>query len=265
MSDIEEFKDAEGNLRRLGSLIKEENFVSVFKTYEVEKPVYDDKDIIKLVTDGNRVRSRVKFGNEWICNQFSVGSCNGWALAQVYARARWRRGIRDKLLFSGAYTYSKINGGRDQGSILEHGMKQGLIGNAPIDLVKWNEIYPSMYPRSVDQEAEKYKAFESYAVETLQGLKTALALGYDCIVAIHAGSAFSKLNQQGICGVNNGIGNHAVTVDDLLYTGGRFLYDMPNSWGTGFGQNGRGYLTEEHFAQTMKYHQFYCVPSTLEG
>lgn len=264
MADIEEIFAA-GEVRRLGSLCRPAGFVSAFAAFESAFPLLDDADIRKLMTDSNRPPRRAIFSAEWIQNQRSHGSCNGYAGAAALSRSRWLRGIYDNLILSGAYLYSKMNGGRDNGSMLDDGMHAvEKYGCAPELLVPWNQIYPRDQSPTADMEASKHKGLSCYAVESLQGLRSALALGFPCIVAVHAGGRFSTLNS-GVCGVDSGSGNHAVMVDDLVVRGSEFLYDMANSWGLDFGEFGRGFLTEAHFAQTMKYHSFYAIPTTVES
>ena len=264
--EIEEILDADGFPRRLGSLPVPDGFVSAFRTYESEHPVLDDSDIKKLIQSPVRVPRRAIFGDRWIMDQRNHGSCNGFAGAGGLSKARYLRGIQDGLLLSGAFLYSLINGGRDQGSALEDGLTAvRKYGIAPADLVPWDQIYPREQPANARAEALKHKGLSCWAVQTKQGFRSALALGFPVIVAVHAGSNFSRINQSGIAGVDNGIGNHAVHCDDITIVGGKEVYDHAGSWGLRYGQKGRAYLTWDSFAQTFGKHQFYAIGSTLEG
>lgn len=266
MSDIDIIRDESGEERRLGSLLVPDGFVSAFNTFEAEHPVWDDVDIRRAATDPDRRVARRVFGDRWVVNQKSHGSCNGYAGAIALSKARRLSGIKDDLLLSGAYLYSKINGGRDSGSILEEGMRAiQRYGVAPHDLVTWDMIYPNQQPRNADAEAAKHKGLTCWACQTKQGFRTAVAAGFTVIVAVHAGSNFQRLNSAGIAGVDNGQGNHAVHVDDIAYVNGTEVYDMQNSWGLGYGQSGRSYLTWDSFAQTFGKHVFYAVGSVQEA
>lgn len=264
MSDeLHPFIDETGQERRCGSLepgITAEQ--SVFAVFEDERPLWDDADILKAITDPNRRVSRQVFGDDWILNQGSHGSCNGQAGAEGMSRAMLLRGL-PKLLLSGAYLYSKINGGRDAGSVLEDGMRAiQQYGIAPLSLVDQNMIYPKQQPSNADAEAAKHKGLKCWAVKTKQGFRTAVAAGFPVIVAVQAGSNFQRLNSRGIAGVDAGGGNHAVLVDDVRIVGGTEVYDMPNSWGLRYGERGRAYLTWDSFAQTFNRHVFYAIGST---
>lgn len=264
--ELQPIIDETGQERRLGSLLIPDGFVCAFPVYEDEQTVWDDAQIRKVITDPNRTPRRATFGKKWIQNQGSHGSCNGYALAGALAKSRYLRGIQDGLILSGAYPYSKMNGGRDNGSALEDGLKVGQeFGCPPESLVPWSMIYPRMQPANANSEAAKHKAKVCYRAKTLQGLRTGLAQEFTAIVAVHAGGSFQKLNSKGIAGVSSGSGNHAVHVDDLCIVGGTMVYDMANSWGLGYGTEGRAYLTNDTFAGTFRNHAFYLIGSTEEA
>lgn len=262
MAVIEEIK-FRGEIRRLGSLVMPEGLLCSSPAYEDEFDVWDTADILKVVSDPNRVPSRKMFPAEsWIENQRSHGSCNGYAAASAYSRLLKIIG-RDEYHASGAWIYSLINGGRDQGSQLIDGMRVGEdVGYASEDTVTWDMIYPNRQPLAkAKAEAAKHKGTNYYRCKTLQALKTALAQGWPAVVAVHVGSRFTVL-KGGIAGVDRGPGNHAVCVDDLSVVRGKLVYDMPNSWGVeGYGDGGRAYLTDEHFAGTSNNHAFYVLRS----
>jgi hypothetical protein len=263
--EIDELRDRQGNLRRLGTLEPPSGFVSSFPVWEDYFPLWEDDQIRDAVTDNNKLTGRALFQSRWIQEQNSHGSCNGYGLAGGLGRARYLRGYTDGLILSGSFPYSKMNNGRDAGSALEDGLKVvGQYGCPPESMCPWNMIYPSQQPRGIDAEAAKHKGLKAYAVKTKQGFRTALAAGFPVIVAVHAGGAFQRLNSKGIAGVDNGRGNHAVVCDGIEIIGGTEVYDMANSWGLSYGQNGRAYLTWDSFAGTFGAHCFYAVPTTEE-
>ena len=263
--DIEEIRDMFGETRRLGSLAPPKGFVSSFRTWEAEMPLYDDNDIKRMITDPNRTLGRNLFGPEWIQNQFSHGSCNGFAGSGALSKARYRRGFHDKLLLSGAFLYSLINGGRDQGSALEDGLTAiQKYGVCPESLVNWKGIYPKLQPPNARAEAAKHKGLVAWACQTKQGFRSAAAAGFPVIVAVHAGSRYQRIDSRGIAGVDNGSGNHAVHIDDMRIINGTEVYDKAGSWGLSYGQQGRAYMHWDSFAQTFGNHTFYAIGSTEE-
>lgn len=270
-SEIEPIVDeATGELRRCGSLAPPEGFVSSYLTFEEEHPLWDDSDILKAIQDPNRRISRKLFGDAWIANQLSFSSCNGWAAAVALSRARKLRGLPDipgsSPLLSGSYVYSKINGGRDNGSMPEDGMKEIQANGAPpASLVTAPMIYPRLQPPNADSEAAKRKGLAAWKVQTKQGFRTALAAGFPVIIVVQAGNNWQKLNSIGIAGVSPGSGDHAVIADDILIVGGTEVYDQANHWGLSYGTRGRAYLVWDHFASTFNRFPFYAVGSTEEA
>ena len=266
MSELEEIIDASGELRRLGSLVPEQKNLLGAPAFSSKFPTWSDDDIRKAVRDPNRKPARVMFGDKWVHNQGSFGSCNGWATAGVYARARYRRGLMDGRQFSGSYVYSQIGGGRDQGSSLSDGMKQAQRGVCPIELNAFDKIYPNQITQAAHDAAKKFRALPETAfhIETMQELFTALAMGFACDAAVQAGRNFTKLNSKGVAGFDAGRGNHAIVLDDLILDGSEYLMDLCNSWSLSYGIRGRSYVTKEHIAQTIQVHDCFALVDVVE-
>lgn len=269
MSDIEEIKDKSGELRRLGSLVLPAGFVSALPPYEEapNAPLWTDAEIRKVISDPNRRKPEKLFDSStWIKNQRSHGSCNGYAAAGAYTRARYLSGFKDDWFASGAWIYSLINGGRDQGSMLDDGMRVGRdVGFCSDLIVTWDMIYPSRQPvAAAKADAKHHKSLKAYQAKTLQGWRSGLAAGYVGVAAIHAGNNYMRF-RNGIAGVDNGPGNHAVCVCDLRLQNGTEVYLQEGSWGVeGWGDGGRGFLVADHFKQCFGNHAFYLLPTVQE-
>lgn len=239
-----------------------------FPLYESSGPMLTDAKI-EEIAKSETARGRDRFDESWIGNQRDKGSCNGWAGAKALQRARVRRGL-PRVNLSGAYLYSLINGGRDNGSMLDDGMAAiQSRGVATEETVPWDRIYPSQYDRAkADAEAVSNKGFECYAVRTREALFSALALGFDCVVAVHADNGFMQVDADQVSGGGNGPGNHAVLCDGLYWSPrrNRVVGDGVNSWGVSFGARGRmGLDWNAHFAPTTNYHLLYAIRSTTDG
>lgn len=244
------------------------SLATAFPLYEDAGPMLTDAQIADAAKSG-AMRGKGRFGDDWVGNQRDKGSCNGWAGAKSLQRARVRRGL-PRVNLSGAYLYSLINGGSDNGSMLDAGMAAiQSRGIATEETVPWDRIYPSLYDRAkADAEASKNKGFECYAVRSRQALFSALAVGFDCVVAVHADNGFMALDSDGVAGGGNGPGNHAVLCDGLYWSArrGRPVGDGVNSWGLSYGDRGRmGLDWNAHFAPTTQYHVFYAIRSTTDG
>lgn len=255
--------DQTGMLRRLGTLTPPKGFVSAFPVFEDSVQTLSDADLLEIARSGI-ADGRKRFDSSFIKNQRSHGSCNGFAGAGALTRARVRRGLK-RVDLSGAYLYSLINGGSDNGSALEDGMKvmqsKGIASEA---LVGWDAIYPNRQNKpAADAEALRYQGFECYATRTLPGTFTAVALGFDIVVAVHVGSHFEDVDTEGVPGRANGPGNHAVGADGLTCVhGNQLALTNFNSWDVVYGQQGRMCLTQDHLAQPISNHTFYAIRST---
>lgn len=257
----------EGNTFYLGLNVPEPQDIGKTSSPMIEdSPHMLTMDQIKAIAGNKATDMRAIFDKSWILNQRTHGSCAGFCGAGALSKTRYRRG-QPKQMLSGAYVYSKVNGGRDRGSALED-VKNALerFGACLLSTVGWDAIYPSRQPSTADAEASRFKAVESYAVGTLQGAWTALALKFDLAVAVQVGSRFSRLDSEGVAGVDSGAGNHCVHADGVvLAKDGSTLQALGvNSWDVTFGEDGRMKLIDRHFIETMKYHMFYAIRSTTD-
>lgn len=257
--------DDAGVDRMLGTLVPAAP-PSGFKLYaDSGKPMFTLDTIRKFGTE-NDTKGRSRFDSSWIMDQRSHGSCNGYAGASALSRARVRR-MLPRVDLSGAYLYSLINGGRDDGSMLDDGMREVQNGLATRETVGWDAIYPSRYDRAkAKAEAARFKAHECYQLRTQEELFSALMADFDCVVAVHVGNSFMRLDGDGVCGGDRGPGNHAVCVDGFtVLRDGTLCADLANSWNLTFGDQGRGWLTwSRHFAQTVGPHGFYAIRSASD-
>lgn len=236
-----------------------------FPLYEDVGPMLTEETILAAAKSGSH-KGRDRFDKSYVKNQRSHGSCNGFAVASATAKARERRGLK-RVDLSGAYAYSLMNGGRDNGSTLDDGMVVCMReGIAEERFANWDQIYPSRYDKAAANEnAKQYRGFECYTVRSKLGLFSALACGFDCVVAVHADNGFMKLDSRGVAQGGNGPGNHSVHCDGLWFDG-TLIADMQNSWDITYGQNGRSGCTwEQHFGNTTRYHPFFAIRTTLDS
>lgn len=225
------------------------------------------RDKLLEFAKNNDTRGSTRFDKSFIKNQRSHGSCQGFMSAGMLTRARIRRGL-PRVDLSGAYVYSKCNGGRDRGSTLDDGMQVVLkYGSCSEQTVGWDAIYPSRYDvQKADAEAAEMRAFECYTVREELQLFTALAMGFDCGIAVHADNGFMQFDGRGIARGGNGPGNHAVGVDGYWAVDGELICDMYNSWDLVYGREGRAGVTwSRHLRHTTNYHPFYAIRSTIDG
>jgi len=187
----------------------------------------------------------------WIKQQINNG-CNGFAAAAALGRLLYVRGGRP-IVLSGDYIYAHINGGRDQGSMLDEGMQaMQSIGIAPDELVTVGTWRKNSLSQQAHEAAKRFKATECYAVDEELELLSGLALGFMGVVAVH-------VQRGGDYGP--GPGNHSVAVDGLRTATGQLTINSPGSWGLNMGhERGCWDLTwQRHLAESSQYHQFYLI------
>jgi hypothetical protein len=264
---MNEIIDDSGVVRKLGLLAPEPGFVSSFPLFSSAVAVWPESDVRAMARSG-LMDGRKKFDDSWIKNQRDKGSCAGFAAASALSRARVARGL-ERVDLSGAYLYSLVNRGRDQGSLLDEGMmalqSRGVATEAT---VPWDRIFPSQYDRvKADAEAAKYKGFECYQTRSRAELYAGVAMGYFGVVAVHVGNNFMRVDRNTmIAGADNGIGNHAVLVDGIATEGDEIVLTAANSWDLTWGVRGRMNLTwERHLAQPNRHHPYYLIRSTTDG
>ena len=217
-------------------------------------------EIKEILADPKRMAARQRFPSSWIRNQGSRGSCNGYSCAKALERSRVLQGMPHVVL-SGEGAYAQMNGGRDNGSTLNNGMKVLLSNGVPPEsMVPHQEYLWHRISSEAKQAMSRFKAAEAYAVDSEIELASAIALGFVAVIAVHASGAYGNLDSNGISARSLGPGNHSVGADDVRFFGETIAFDSFNSWGTRWGQQGRNYVTwDRHLSSTIRNHQFFAI------
>lgn len=267
------YRDRSGQLRKFGLLPSDpQRVMAAFpRSFESEFKVWSDSDLKIAAEDPNRKCGRNIFSSKCIQNQGSKGSCAGYAAAQILAKCNSLRdpanaGDANYVKLSGAYAYSLCNGGRDSGSMLIDNFNV-IIENGipPESLCPWDQIYPRLQRPGLAAEAAKLKGWQGLRLNSWEGLLTLIAMGGVVATCVMAGPRYETLDSDGVAGVDNGSGNHANHADDFRWRPTGFQVDNVNQWGTGYGDQGRAWMTYASFRQTMKVHQHYGFLSTVRA
>lgn len=212
---------------------------------------------------------------EWF-NQGGLSSCNAYMIAWIICVLIWRQTAK-KVRLSPEWVYMLINGGRDQGSMLDDGMvamfepdQDGNVGMPKFDqrfYEKHRMDQVSMEDKRRAKQSAKdhcfqecYQADASTFENMIMDMLSTLADGGCCGTAVHV-----KKKYFDNCGVDDGPGNHAVAVVSYRLLTPRpksiedFEFLSPQTWGEGFAENGFGWLNYRHFYQPGARHAFYCV------
>lgn len=257
--------DAAGIERKLGAIEPPPGLQSAFTLFEDWVPLLTDDQIRDIFANGPKT-GRDVFDESWICNQRQFGSCNGWASAKALEAALYRKGIRPRVPLSGSSVYARVNGGRDNGSVPEHAMvAMQTYGAVPEGPSRVDEIFMRHYSEDDWRTALRYRAGECYTTRSRQAFLSGIALGFDGVVAVHAGNRFMRVDSDGVAGADSGRGNHAVRVDGGRVLGNRILLDSPGSWDVTYGVRGRAFLEwERHLAQPSGTFAFYLIRTAAD-
>lgn len=274
MSEKFNFSLPDGTAVRTGNITPDTIPVS-FEQFP-EKQLRPLNEIVDLINNPGRLSARVKFAkNVDEMNQGRLGSCNaymvGWMLSTLIynATGKWIR-------LSPEWCYMHINGGRDEGSLLD----KGMIFATDYGMSAYNpKLYEQFRTSQLDMETarfakdsaidhrfhECYQAPRSNVTQCWHSLVSCIAGGGVCGLAVHVGPNYLKSKQ--IAGFDRGEGNHAVAGTELVLLKKQpaSVADIgitsPQTWGSRFADSGFTTLTINHIAETMKYHPLYCVRS----
>lgn len=183
-------------------------------------------------------------------DQNGFNSCVAQANSNSLTKLRTLLGMKPVKL-SPAYLYAHINGGRDAGAVISDGA-ESLVkdGACPFEMLGQSPFYTHYLTPAMREAAGRFKAAEIYHVDTWEELGSALQTGrYIAVFGAMVGNNFGRFDQHGVCGHDRGPGNHALHADGMaLLPDGRWVIDVPNSWGERWGpwHNGRCYLDRNH-------------------
>jgi hypothetical protein len=206
------------------------------------------------------------FGTDYILDQNGYGACVGYSSAAALMRVRTLCGESYQKL-SGMFVYAQVNGGQDQGATIEDAFpvleKLGCALDSEVPCSS-KYIRKANIPSAAYTDALRFKAFESYTVQSWTELCEALLCDYIVVGPVMVGNSFERLDAEGICGVDRGPGNHSVHFDSLMKSPKYgWKARLPNTWGTTFGDNGCCWVTEKHFAQTFANGAGFAIRAAL--
>lgn len=226
-------------------------------------------------------------------SQGQQGSCVAWSTAyalksyheKVKRKWQWDAGDRDdnrcnanaRRVFSPAYVYNQINGGRDNGSsiynALQLTMKQGI---APCNYMPYNvKDYRKQPSSAAKKAAKKYRAkdFRKLDMTNIDAIKGELAKGNPVIFGgkvyreLHKLRAKNPIMDRYTGAVSGGHAMVLVGYDDNLKLprGGKGAFKLINSWGTWWGAGGYGYISYSIWPDIAKYgYVLYDSDSSLD-
>jgi len=202
-------------------------------------------------------------------NQGQQSSCVAWSTA--YANKSYHEFVERKdqggwvyqsgsspnykTLFSPAFIYNQINGGRDNGSTISDAM--ALIvskGAVPWEAMPYNEKNYTKQPGVEQlQLASKFKAkeFQRLRYNEPNEIKNQLAQGRPVVVGILINENIYEIGKKiynEAKGAN--LGGHAITL--VGYDDSTQAFKYQNSWGVEWGDKGFGYIDYRYFSKVCR-------------
>lgn len=243
-----DYIDFDGHRRLLASIPSKGKMQAMMPKYEDSgQPMYDLSEIKAILTKNPMAFNRRTWLN-WIFDQNGFGSCVGDGWTGLLMRIRALMGLPPVKLSPG-WTYSLINGNRDNGAVIsDGGPALQTNGSCEYSIVGDKPIYQRQMPASAKANAMNYRLGAMYHCETWQGTLSAVASGrYLPVYGYMVGNSFMKPDQYGVAGHDRGPGNHCNHGDGIqLLPDGRLVLDDVNSWGSSFMSAGRCFIDEQH-------------------
>lgn len=189
----------------------------------------------------------------YVHDQDGVGQCNCEAITLGLESCRAIQGLPHVKL-SPADLYGRINGGRDQGSSLEDGMREALtngVGTAQTSGLIWSR--QTRY--ATEDERKRYRGLEAWLCPTFAHIASAAISGFRVIVGIMWCQNYNP-GPDGWLPLTPGrqVGGHAFLGFSLHKKGTAYGLGCQNSWRTSFGLGGRFVCPEGAFNRTIGGH-----------
>jgi hypothetical protein len=198
------------------------------------------------------------------------GSCAPYATLNC-CEAKRVFDYKDDVEYGPEWLYTKVNGGRDAGALLDDCMQEIVKNGCCLrDSVPY-EIHTTRgmtmeQLRFAAQQAKEYRALDWYKMPHRSldacwaATLTAIAERDPVLMAVHCGNGFFSADSQGNARVDRGSGNHAICGVELHgVETAKSLRDIKiwaiNSHGARYAKNGCYLHTYDHMAGPVQYHQ----------
>ncbi|TAF74035.1 MAG: peptidase C1 [Bacteroidetes bacterium] len=242
---------------------------------EMKQEVFDQAEVFEpLYPETNTLPERVSL--EQFCpkrlNQGSQGSCVAWSsgyAARTILESQAKKINPNDVRFSPSFLYNQIKLDGCQGSYVVRAMENMMqVGSLPFSQFAYDEESCEKEPNNYEkQQAARYKmkgfnrltkSGDDYDIDFV-GMKQNLTQGAPCVIGMMVGGSF----MQDMMGQKvwipqaddydmSGFGGHAMCVigyDDYLEGG---AFQIMNSWGEEWGENGIAWVKYKDFAHFVR-------------
>lgn len=183
-------------------------------------------------------------------DQDGIGACNAFATISAVEAARAQAGLPYVRLSCG-WLYGRINGGRDQGSMLEDGLAW-MVGHGSCTATLVGDLDWRKNPAAADDEAKDYRVVEAYLCPSFDHIASALQQGFLIIEGLMWYDSF-KADRDGWLPSrgSGGGGGHALCGYGLAQRNGVWGIRTRNSWGESWGVAGNCVIPEPLFGREI--------------
>lgn len=258
-----------------------DDFISIQEGGDVRKlcarPVDDDTPTPTAShTFGETPTTRLIPRNEWqpvdlsafvspIKDQNGIGACNAFATVNALEACRRMKGLPDVRLSPGDL-YSRINGGRDNGSLPEDALKtmlaSGVATAATVPELQWRAAINTEQTKA---ERSRFRFTEALWCPTFDHVASALQQGF-FIDGASWWYGHDPLDGDGwLAGRGSGSkGGHAYMLAGLVNRSGKWGCKVPNTWSRAWGRDGWCVAPEERLAEGSRVFRLWAVREVVQ-
>jgi hypothetical protein len=173
-----------------------------------------------------------------IKDQDGIGACNAFATVDTVETAYAINRIECPPLSTG-YLYGNINGGRDQGSMLEDAIEwmqtHGTCKASTVGMLDWKK---SQWPAGAAEEAKQYRVLEWWTCPTFEHVVSAILRGFAVNIGVMWGNSDNPDADGWLPDSVRGGGGHSIMRCSVEHRGGIWGVGGKNSWSEKWGKKG---------------------------
>lgn len=188
----------------------------------------------------------VEDDHSYVIHGVGVHNCNADATIAAFQYSRLVQGL-PYVELSAADLYHRINGGQDNGSFLEDGIREMMAKGVGTLATCRTNLWKSPFMPATDGERQLYRITEAYLCPTFDHVMSAAIMGFSLVSGI-LWPGNDKLDGDGWLPPGNRAGGHAIAgfIPCGRKRGGSWEFGVGhrNSWGADWGNRGRFVIPE---------------------
>jgi hypothetical protein len=179
-------------------------------------------------------------------DQDGIGQCNCDDTTALIESCRCEQGL-PYVQLSAADLYDRINGGVDEGSMLEDAMHEAIVNGVGTAATSGTVWHRGMRQAPAAERA-RFKVLEALVCPTFDHCMSAVLQGFKLSTGIVWCSNYTPDADGWLPGPGADVGGHAIFGYKPAVRSGKFGIWHQNSWGTGWGLGGRFVIPERAYA-----------------